>query len=249
MSSKKVVVISGGSSGIGESIVNKFLSNNYFVYNLDIKDNLRFQKLINYKYLCTDVSLENKVKETVTLIINESRVIDILILNAGKHLSANIENTTTDDLYELLNLNLLSAYWLIQNTIACMKQNGGSIITIGSDQSSVAKTNSTVYGMTKAALFHLTKSTALDYAKFNIRANCLGVGTIDTPLYRDAISKYSERSGIDLNLIEQNEAQEQPIGRVGQASEVAELVYFLCQDNVSYITGALIPIDGGYIAR
>lgn len=249
MHTRKIIVLSGGSSGIGESIVNKFLLGNYFIYNLDIKDNLKFSRLNNYKHIYTDVSLEIKVKEALIQIINDSNSIDILILNAGKHLSANIENTTSDDLHDLISLNLLSAYWLIQNSVPHMKKNGGSIITIGSDQSSIAKSNSAVYGMTKAALAHLTKSTALDYAKFNIRANCLGVGTVDTPLYRDAITRYSKSSGIELNIIETNEAQEQPLGRIGQASEVAELVYFLCQDNVSYITGALIPIDGGYIVR
>jgi NAD(P)-dependent dehydrogenase (short-subunit alcohol dehydrogenase family) len=130
-----------------------------------------------------------------------------------------------------------------------MKNNGGSIITIGSDQSTISKYNSAVYGMTKAALLSLTRSTALDYAKYNIRANCIGAGTIDTPLYRSAIQRYSEHSGIQLEDIEQDEAKEQPLGRVGLATEVAALAYFLSQDEVSYITGALIPIDGGYIAK
>lgn len=246
----KNVIISGGSSGIGQAIVTKYCLNAGFrVFNLDIKDNQEFSNLRNYTFIKTDLTIENEIIRALKQITNEYPIIDIVVPNAGKHLSANIENTTTNDLYELINLNLLGAYWLIQNAIPAMKEYGGSIITIGSDQSSIAKNNSAVYGMTKAALAHLTKSTALDYAKYNIRANCLGVGTVDTPLYRDAIARYSERSGIELNLIENSEAQEQPLGRIGQASEVAELVYFLSQDNVSYITGTLIPIDGGYIAR
>lgn len=246
----KNVIISGGSSGIGQAIVTKYCLNDGFrVFNLDIKDNEEFSDLHNYFFIKTDITIESEVIAAIKQITNEYTIINIVVPNAGKHLSANIENTTTNDLYELINLNLLGAYWLIQNAIPAMKEYGGSIITIGSDQSSIAKNNSAVYGMTKAALAHLTKSTALDYAKYNIRANCLGVGTVDTPLYRDAIARYSERSGIELNLIENSEAQEQPLGRIGQSSEVAELVYFLSQDNVSYITGTLIPIDGGYIAR
>ena len=245
----KNIVISGGSSGIGEAIIIKFLAHNYIVYNLDIKDNIILSVHQNYKYIQTDVSKGEQIQSAITLILSEHNFINVVIPNAGKHLSGNIESTTNEQLYEILNLNLLGAYWLIQHTIPHMKANGGSIITIGSDQSSIAKNNSAVYGMTKAALTHLTKSTALDYAKFNIRANCIGAGTIDTPLYQEAINKYSKRSGFALETIEQQEANEQPIGRVGFASEVAELVFFLAQDNVSYITGALIPIDGGYIIR
>ena len=244
-----IVVISGGSSGIGESIIQKFTDNNYFVYNLDIKDNTMLAKKKNYKWLNINVSENEQVKFAIEVIILEKSCINVVIANAGKHLSANIESTTNEQLYELLNLNLLGAYWLIKHTLPYMKNTGGSIITIGSDQCSIAKANSAVYGMTKAALAHLTKSSALDYAKFNIRVNCICAGTIDTLLYRDAIMKYSQHSGIELSTIEQNEANQQPIGRIGVASEVAELAYFLSQHNVSFITGALIPIDGGYTAR
>ena len=222
-----IVVISGGSSGIGESIVQKFLANDYYLYNLDIKDNIHFATNKNYKWLNIDVSKDEQVKSAIEAIVLEKSCINVVIPNAGKHLSANIESTTNEQLYEILNLNLLGAYWLIKYTLPYMKDVGGSIITIGSDQCSIAKENSAVYGMTKAALAHLTKSSALDYAKFNIRVNCIGAGTIDTPLYRDAIMKYSQHSGIELSTIEQNEGNEQPIGRIGYANEVAELAYFL----------------------
>lgn len=244
----KIVVVSGGSSGIGDACVNKFLQNKYFVYNLDIAQSDVSHE--NYRYIKTDVRNSNEIKQSINKIILESKKVDTLIISAGKHLSATIETTNDEQLMELINLNMLGAFWLIQATIPYMKsQKTGTIVTIGSDQSTVAKNNSPVYGMTKSALASLTKSTALDYAKFNIRANCIGAGTIDTPLYRTAITKYSEKSGIPLAEIEQEEALLQPIGRIGKSEEVAELAYFLAQDNVSFITGALIPIDGGYIAR
>jgi len=245
----KILIVSGGSSGIGESIVHKFLLNNYLVYNLDIKNNTELSNKQNYRWINVDVSNNEQVSTAVNSITETHDFIDVVIPNAGLHLSGNIETTTDEQLYRLLNLNLLGAYWLIKYTIPYMKRKGGAIITIGSDQSSIAKENSAVYGMTKAALAHLTKSTALDYAKFNIRANCIGAGTIDTPLYRKAIYDYSQRSGIPLDKIERDEAITQPIGRIGYSTEVAELAYFLAQENVSYITGAVIPIDGGYISR
>ncbi|MCC2626077.1 MAG: oxidoreductase [Burkholderiales bacterium] len=244
----QIAVVSGGSSGIGAACVSKFLQNNYFVYNLDIANaNISHE---NYKYIKTDVRNSNEIKQSINSIIHESKKIDTLIVSAGKHLSADIESTSDEQLMELINLNILGAFWLIQATIPHMKsKEAGTIITLGSDQSTIAKNNSSVYGMTKAAMASLAKSTALDYAKFNIRVNCIGAGTIDTPLYRAAIVKYSERSGLPLAEIEQEEDMLQPIGRIGRPEEIADLAYFLAGDNSSFITGALIPIDGGYIAR
>ncbi len=244
----QIAIISGGSSGIGAACVNKFLHNEYLVYNLDItQSNVSHE---NYRYIKTDVCNSTEIKQAINKIILDSKKINTLIISAGKHLSANIEETSDEQLMELINLNILGAFWLIQATIPHMKkQKSGTIITIGSDQSTIAKPNSSVYGMTKVALASLAKSTALDYAKFNIRANCIGAGTIDTPLYQNALTKYAEKSGIPLAEIEQEEAMLQPIGRVGRPEEIANLAYFLSGDNSSFITGALIPIDGGYIAR
>ncbi len=245
-----IMVISGGSSGIGLSCVNKFLKNGYIVYNLDILNTTHPINSNNYKWLKTDVGSHKEIRESIKNILQEINKIDILILSAGRHLSANIEDSNDEQLNELINVNLKGAFWLIQETISNMKNNlAGNIITIGSDQASIAKYNSSIYGMTKAALLNLTKSVALDYAKYNIRANYIGAGTIDTPLYQKAIDLYSQKSGISLTVIENDEALAQPIGRIGRPEEVAELTYFLAQDSAKFITGALIPIDGGYTTR
>lgn len=246
----RIVIISGGSSGIGEACVHKFHDQGDYVFNLDIKENNALNSLKNYQWLATDVTQKVDMIKSVSEVITQKNKIDVLLISAGKHLSANIENTSDTHLMDLLNLNLLGAYWLIQNVIPYMKQQQyGNIITIGSDQSIIAKPNSTAYGMTKAALAHLTKSVALDYATFNIRANCIGAGTIDTPLYRAAIARYATHAGIALADVEQAEALEQPMGRIGRAEEIAELAYFLATDKCAYLTGALIPFDGGYTIR
>lgn len=245
----RTLLISGGSSGIGAACVEKFLQTGYRVYNLDINDSQKLRHYPAYQYIQTNVCEEKEILFALNQIKDRNPVIETLIVSAGRHLSATIENTENSDLQEIINLNLLGAWRLIKHTLPLMKKNGGNILTIGSDQSSIAKPNSAAYGMTKAALAQLTKSTAIDYAKYNIRANCLGVGTVDTPLYRNAINAYAVKSGIDIKEIEAEEAGCQPLGRIGLPEEVAELAFTLSQDNLSYITGALIPIDGGYTAR
>jgi NAD(P)-dependent dehydrogenase (short-subunit alcohol dehydrogenase family) len=99
------------------------------------------------------------------------------------------------------------------------------------------------------ALASMAKPTALDYASFNIRANAVCPGTIETPLYHQAIDNYCERSGADKATVHAEEAALQPLGRLGQPEEVAELVYFLASDKAKFITGSLQVIDGGYTAQ
>lgn len=246
----QVVIVSGGSSGIGKSCVEKFLQQGYYVYNLDIEDNQALAQQMNYACLITDIRHHQAIIEAVDKIMALHGRIDVLITSAGKHLSATIEQTSQQQLHDIVDLNMFGVFWLIQAVIPHMKNKQcGRIITIGSDQSVVGKRNSAAYGMTKAAILSLTKNIALDYASDNIRANCIGAGTIDTPLYRNAINQYAKKSGIAGDVIHQQEGREQPVGRIGKPEEVAELAFFLAQDAADYMTGALLPIDGGYIAQ
>lgn len=131
-----------------------------------------------------------------------------------------------------------------------MRQNAKvSIVLTGSNQSLVGKGENSSYGMTKGAIAQLTKSTAIDYAKFNIRVNCICPGTIDTPLCHESVKRYSRVYGIREDYIYQSLKTAQPLGRIGIPEEVANVVYFLCGEESSYITGALIPIDGGYTCQ
>ena len=101
----------------------------------------------------------------------------------------------------------------------------------------------------KGAIGQFTKSLAIDYAAYGIRVNCVCPGTIDTPLTRDAISLRAKEKGISQQEIYQILSEESPLKRLGKPEEVASVVTFLMSDEASYITGALIPIDGGTTAQ
>jgi NAD(P)-dependent dehydrogenase (short-subunit alcohol dehydrogenase family) len=127
--------------------------------------------------------------------------------------------------------------------------NNGAIIIMSSDQALIAKHNSFAYNLSKAALASMAKTTALDYAAFNIRANAVCPGTIETPLYHQAINNYCQQSGADKAEIHREEESLQPLNRLGQPEEVAELVLFLASDKAKFITGSLQVIDGGYTVQ
>ncbi len=240
---KKTCIVTGGSSGIGLSIVSLFLEHDYQVFNLDLQPSN-----IGDYYQC-DITNVDQVAEIIKEISKENNI-DVLVSNAGIHFSGNIENTTEVELDRVFNINVKGAYAAIKSVLPAMKKNNnGAIILIASDQALIAKHNSFAYNLSKASLVSIAKTTALDYASFNIRANAVCPGTIETPLYHQAIDNYCQRSGADKALVHQEEAAQQPLGRLGQPEEVAELVLFLASDKAKFITGSLQVIDGGYTAQ
>ncbi|TRX55867.1 SDR family NAD(P)-dependent oxidoreductase [Thalassomonas sp. M1454] len=237
----KICVVTGGSSGIGYALVSKFIEAGYQVFNLDIQGS----QLGNY--IECDVANVTQVKQAIAQIIEQTGKVDVLVSNAGIHLSANIENTNEELLDKVFAINVKGAYAATQAVLPVMQQQkSGSIIYIASDQALIAKTNSFAYNLSKHALASMAKTTALDYAAFNIRANALCPGTIETPLYHKAIDSYCLKSGADKKQIHHEEEQLQPLGRLGQPDEVAEYALFLASDKASFITGSLQVIDGGY---
>jgi NAD(P)-dependent dehydrogenase (short-subunit alcohol dehydrogenase family) len=240
----KVAVVTGGTKGIGLAVVKRLLNNGYEVHNLDIE-----LSEIGIFHQC-DVSDVSAVRNCINAICEQSQRIDVLVSNAGKHLSANIESTDEQTLDALFALNVKGAYAAIQSVLPSMKaQNGGAIILVASDQAIIGKQNSFAYNLTKHALASMAKTTALDYASFNIRANAVCPGTIETPLFHNAIDAYCAKSGANKAEIVAEEASLQPLNRLGQADEVAALVSFLASDDASFITGSLQSIDGGYTAQ
>ena len=240
----KVAIVTGGSKGIGRAVVKRFLNNGYQVHNLDLEP-----ANLGTWHHC-DVSDVSAVKTVIAKIASNGKCIDVLVSNAGRHLSATIEDTDEATFDSLFALNVKGAYAALQSVLPSMKaQQNGAIILIASDQAIIAKNNSFAYNLTKHALASMAKTTALDYAQFNIRTNAVCPGTIETPLFHNAIDAYCARSGADKATIVAEEGALQPLGRLGQADEVAALVTFLASDDASFITGSLQTIDGGYTAQ
>lgn len=240
---EKTCIVTGGSSGIGLSVVKLFLANNYRVFNLDMQPS-EFGEFCS----CDITNLEQVTK--IIDGITQHHNVDTLVSNAGIHFSATIEDTSEEELDKIFSINVKGAYAAMKAVIPNMKQNqSGSIILISSEQALVGKPNSFAYSLTKTALASMAKTTALDYAAFNIRANAVCPGTIETPLYHKAIDNYCEKSGANKEEIHQEEAKLQPLGRLGQPEEVAELVLFLASDKATFITGSLQVIDGGYTTQ
>ncbi|HLF66895.1 MAG TPA: SDR family oxidoreductase [Gammaproteobacteria bacterium] len=244
----KTVIISGGSSGIGWATLECFAQADYFCFILDKKPPEKIHPTA--QFLECDLTQVDQIYACVNALVKTHATIDALVCNAGVHFSASLLDTDEHAFDHIMNTNFRSAFFLTQAVLPHMiAQKKGAILFVGSDQSLVARPHSAIYGASKAALASLARTTAIDYAQVGIRSNVVAVGTVETPLYQKAIARYCERMGASLEAVHALEGQEQPIGRVGQPDEIAELIYFLCSDAASYITGGIYPIDGGYTAR
>ncbi len=253
----RTVFITGGSSGIGLATVKVFFEAGWNVFFIDIDEEEGAKVLKDFGnpkslsfYPC-DIRNFDVLKEAAMACEKKYLTIDALFANAGIHHSANIENTTIDKWQNIIDINLSGTFFTVKAILPfLLRREKASIVLMGSDQSLVAKRNSFAYGATKGAIAQITKNLALDYAKNNIRVNCVCPSTIDTPLSRKVLHEYAKREfNGDLEKVLELEAQEFPLNRLGQSIEVAETVYFLTSDKASFITGTLLPIDGGYTAE
>lgn len=247
-SPNSVCIVTGGSVGIGQAVCEKFAQHGYRVFNLDLQAPKTDSHEIEWRQC--DVANVGQTQAIINDIIKTFGQVDVLVSNAGIHFSGSIEQTTQDDFDRIFAINVGGAITATKAVLPIMKeQEKGVLLFIASEQALVAKRNSFAYNMSKAALASLAKTTALDYAAFNIRANAICPGTIETPLYHQAIDRYVQKSGADKAQVHAEEAALQPLGRLGQAAEVAAYAYFLASDEASFITGALQVIDGGYTAQ
>ena len=247
----KTAVITGGASGIGEAITHKFAENGATVHILEVNATLAEtlvaeirEKGENAQYYKCDVSNQKNVNEIIKSIATGGPI-DILVNNAGIAHVGTAETTTEADLDRLYQVNIKGVYNCLHAAIPVMKKNGGGVIlNMASIASVVAVADRFAYSMTKGAVLTMTYSVAKDYIKDYIRCNCISPARIHTPFVEGFLAK--NYPGKEKEVYEQL-AKTQPIGRMGEPEEVADLALFLCSDKAAFITGTNYPIDGGFI--
>ena len=242
MFKEKVAVVTGGASGIGLATTKKLLSEGANVVILDLKMD---EEIINSLgetalYLKCDVSNEENVKNCIEEIIKKFDHIDYLVANAGIGGSASKPHEVSmDEWNKVISVNQTGIFLLNKYVINEMLKNGkGAVVNTSSMYGLVGSTTSFAYSASKGAINQMTRSLALTYARDNIRVNAIAPGYVDTPILSMVPDNIKEAMGNEL-----------PIGRLGKDTEIANLICYLLSDDASFITGAIIPIDGGFTAK
>lgn len=243
MFNDKVVVITGGASGIGLASAKRLLIEGAKVALLDVNDNvLEISKKLggNVLGIKCDVSNENDVKTSIEMVVSVFGKIDCLLANAGIGGGANKPaDVTLEEWNKVIGVNQTGIFLVNKYVIPHMiKNGGGSIVNTSSMYGLVGAPNSFAYTASKGAINQMTRTLSLAYAENNIRVNAIAPGFVDTAILSGVPDEYKKIMAKDM-----------PIGRLGTDDEIATLVKFLLSEESSFMTGAIISIDGGYTAK
>ncbi len=250
--SGKVAIVTGGGSGIGEAICHALARHGAHVCILDVNVEQAQRVRADIEavegratvFRC-DVGDQQAVEAVFSQIHQHYDSIDILVNNAGIAHIGTVETTTEEDMDRVFRVNVKGVYNGMKMAAPYMKaQGGGSIVNLASVVSTVGIPDRFAYMMSKGAVMTMTFSMATDYLNDNIRCNCVAPARVHTPFVDGYLKQHYP--GREQEMFDKL-SKTQPIGRMGRPEEIATLVLYLASDESSFITGANIPIDGGFL--
>lgn len=241
--SESTVVITGGSSGIGEALVHFYLERSARVYSLDLAPGS--SKAI---HIDCDVSDSASVDQAMAKVRNDSKQIDVLIANAGVVPSwQSTEKLDLADFTRVIEINLIGVAATLKFAAPMMRSPGGSIVVTGSINSWKGDPNLASYVASKHGVLGLIKSAALDLGPRGIRVNGVGPGPIATAALRSRIMSRNENDQSKTDAYFERLAQGTALRRIATVEEVIHAIDFLASPLSSGITGELINVDGGVL--
>jgi NAD(P)-dependent dehydrogenase (short-subunit alcohol dehydrogenase family) len=248
----KACVVTGAGSGIGKASAERLAEEGGKVLCVDINAEsaaLTAQGIQKNGGIAdafaADISSPEQVETFIHSCVERYGSIDVLINNAGVNLPGVFHEVPDEVIDRTLNVNVKGTIYASRAAIPYMlKQGKGSIVNISSVNGLVSEPFLAIYSASKGAIVMLTRGIALDYAKQNIRCNCICPGWVDTPI-NDA---HAEMLG-GLDKVYDSIDSFQPIGRPGEPREIANLVLFLASDEASLMTGSIVTADGGMTAQ
>ena len=243
----KVAIITGAASGLGQATALLFAREGAKVVIADINEVGAAETLDQIEaaggkglVVRTDVTSAKDTERMVEKTVQTYGKLDILFNNAGIAMRLPVVELAEADWERCIDINLKGVFLCSKYALPEMiKNGGGSIINMSSIYGIVGARTRAAYAASKGGVANLTRSMALDYAKYNVRVNCICPGFVETPLFKGVVRTQAEYEAL-VNL--------HPMGRLGLPIEIAYGALYLASDESSFVTGIALPIDGGYTA-
>jgi NAD(P)-dependent dehydrogenase (short-subunit alcohol dehydrogenase family) len=247
----KAAMITGGGSGIGRATARLFAQAGARVAIADINSagGEETRGLITAEegeafFVHADVAKVSDAESLIRTVVERFGRLDIVVNNAGVELPKSLLDTSEEDWERVITIDLKGVYFVSKYAVAEMvKCGGGAIVNISSGAGILGFPMMTAYCAAKGGVVALTRAIAIEYARQGIRVNCICPGVVDTPMSRWFFSSLPNPEEVRRHF----EAQT-PVGRFAAPEEIAQTILFLASDDASFLTGTVIPVDGGFSA-
>ena len=250
--SGKVAMVTGGGTGIGRAICERFSAEGASVVVAELDDTLgrETERSIQGsggkgRFIRTDIHNEESIKNCIAETVSALGGLHVLVNNAASFVCKGID-ATSEDWEMMLNTNIRGTAFCVKHAVPQIKETGGgAILNMGSISSTLGQGDMVTYNATKGAILTMTRCMALDLGPHKIRVNCLCPGNIKTR----ALINHMKSLGKSYEQTEKELSPLNFLGHIGMPEEVAACAAFLCSDDASFVTGAALFVDGGYSAH
>lgn len=245
---RPVVLVTGGGSGIGAATARKLAKTHHVVVcGRRINRLTDIANEINGTAIQSDVGMESDVENLISEIIERFGRLDALVLNAGINQEGKVTETSLEDWEKVIRINLTSGFLIIKAALPHLAQNRGAIVTVSSIAGMRTAPSLPAYCASKAGIIALTQSIAVDYAEQNIRANVVCPGWVKTEMADEEMASLAKEFGETLEEAYQRVTKLVPARRPSNPEEIANAIAWLISPESSFITGAVVPVDGGSV--
>ncbi len=236
----KVAIVTGGSSGIGKAIVERYAweGAEVVVADVDEEKGREVAEETGSNFIQCDVSEWEEVENLVEETVERHGKLDVMVNNAGIGAVEGIEDMDVEDYKQIRSINLDGVTYGCKAAAPHLKETEGAIINMASIYGLVGDKGSTAYNIAKGGVVNMTRSVANDLAEHNVRVNSICPGFVETPM--------TEGLGEEFEAHIENMT---PLERLAEPEEISSVAAFLASDEASYITGANIPVDGGWTSH
>jgi NAD(P)-dependent dehydrogenase (short-subunit alcohol dehydrogenase family) len=241
---QRVAIVTGAAGGVGGATVEALLARSYHVVAEDLSPAVTDLESPRVRTLVGDVARHETAASAVELAVTTFGRLDVLVNNAARYMRRSLHEITEQEWDDTLTTNVRGAFVHLKEALPALIESGGSVVNVASTSGLVGSPREAAYAASKGALVQFTRQTAVEYAPQGVRVNAVAPGAIATNFAAAFLAEESDPDAMIAGLLDAH-----PQRRMSTPEEIANVIVFLAGPDASAVTGAIVPVDGGYTAR